>query len=879
MDTTSAAGAAPEGTGPEGTGPTARFDVRARGSARVFVAGRDLNVTLPPPPQVPVAALRSLPRDIASFTGREVEIARVWEAGRSARVVAIHTVDGMAGVGKTAFAVHLGHRLASRFPDGQLFLPLHAHTPGRPRTAPVDALAALLLASGLDPRNVPEGLDARAGLWRHRVADKRLLLILDDAADHAQVEPLLPGAGENLVLITSRRRLAALDGAAPLSLGVLPPDDAARLFHHLAGRPTDTAAVATLTELCGRLPLAVALLAGRFAHHPHWEPSALAEKFAAAQNLLGELAAGDRAVRAAFDLSYHSLPPARQRLFRLLGLHPGLDIDAPATAALSGLPVPEAESELEALYLDHLVDSTAAGRYRLHDLVRTYARDLAAEQQTHRERSAATDRLLDYYERAAAVAGRHLHDEPRAFTAAGHHLAAGPPGAHLDSPQQCVGWLHADRANLLACAHHALATERPDRAARLATAVAAFLRQHGPWDEATALHQAVADAAARSGDRTTEADALSDLGRLRYLGGDYHGAAELFHRALDGQTASGNVLGQADAVRESGWCRYLMGGYREAEELTGRALSLYRSLDSRLGQANALYDASGINYSVGDYPAAAESARQALALLEPLDNRLGQARALFGLGQAHYALGDYREALRVAQRSLDHYRTLGNRIGQANALRLLGRIQHVTGDQQAAADLTCQSLDLQQTVGNQHGVGNALTHLSRVSQQAGDSVAAIELAHRALSVHRGLGNAHGQANALLELGRARHATGRHRIARDALGRSLALFREVGDIQGEAEARHSIAELLLTTAGSAAAHGEFRRSLELARRANSPLDEANALAGIARCHASDGDRAAARTDLTAALTLYRRIGAAASDTTAALLTHPVSPPTA
>ncbi|TDC75217.1 hypothetical protein E1283_13095 [Streptomyces hainanensis] len=291
-------------------------------------------------------ALRTLPRDVAAFTGRRTEVARLLAAVRAADPATghpIHTVDGMPGVGKTALAVHVAHRLAGHFPDGQLFLRLHAHTPGRRPVPAVDALAQLLLGVGVEPRSLPEGVDARAALWRDRLAGRRALLLLDDVADHAQLEPLLPGAPGCLVLVTSRRRLTALDGATPLSLDPPPPDDAALLFTRLAHRPpgtatpSDAAAVAELVELSGRLPLALVLLAGRLAHQPHGNVRDFADRFAAARDRLGELVAGGRAVRAAFDMSYAGLPSERRRVFRALGLHPGPETDPHATAALAGL--------------------------------------------------------------------------------------------------------------------------------------------------------------------------------------------------------------------------------------------------------------------------------------------------------------------------------------------------------------------------------------------------------------------------------------------------------------------------------------------------------------------------------------------------------------
>ncbi len=239
------------------------------------------------------AATRTLPRDIASFTGRGGELGQLLAQLTdevSGGVVAIHAIGGLAGIGKTTLAVHAAHQLADRFPDGQFFLPLHAHTPGQRPVDPADALASLLLAAGVAAQQIPPGLEARAGRWRDYVAGKRVLLVLDDAAGHEQVRPLLPGTGGSLVLVTSRRRLAALEDAAAISLDILPPDEAAALLASLAARPglqAGDAAAEEITRLCGYLPLAIGMLARQLRHHPVWTAAGLASELGAARDRLG----------------------------------------------------------------------------------------------------------------------------------------------------------------------------------------------------------------------------------------------------------------------------------------------------------------------------------------------------------------------------------------------------------------------------------------------------------------------------------------------------------------------------------------------------------------------------------------------------------------
>jgi transcriptional regulator with XRE-family HTH domain len=411
-------------------------------------------------------ATQSLPRDIAAFTGRQAELARLMGALAAAAadgaVVGIHAIDGMAGIGKTAFAVHAAHRLAGCFPDGQFFLPLHAHTAGQHPVDPADALASLLLIAGVPAAQVPPGLEARAGLWRSQVAGKKILLLLDDAASHEQVEPLLPGTAGSLVLVTSRRRLTALDDAAVITLDPLPPAQAAALLARLAARArigaTDPA-VGELTRLGGYLPLAIGMLARQLRHHPTWTAAGLAAELATARDRLAPMHAENVSVRAAFGLSYADLTAAQQRLFRRLGLVPGPSVDAYAAAALDGTSLDSARRRLDELYDQHLLAEPAPGRYLLHDLLREHARALTAADDPAESR-AAEDRLLDYYAHAAAAADNHLP----AWAVVHGRPPPGDPPAHapgFSTFEQAAAWLETERPNL----HAAAGRRRPRKPA------------------------------------------------------------------------------------------------------------------------------------------------------------------------------------------------------------------------------------------------------------------------------------------------------------------------------------------------------------------------------------------------------------------------------
>jgi hypothetical protein len=353
------------------------------------------------------ARVRQLPSPPQMFTGRTREMAALDQV-HDASTVVISAIDGMAGIGKTALAVHLAHRIADRYPHGQLFIDLHGHTPGMAPREPAEALDYLLRALGVPGPQIPADLDDRAALYRTRLADQKMLILLDDAATETQVAPLLPGSPDCLVLITSRRRLSGLDPTHTLSLDTLPAPEAASLFVQTAGEgrlsdePPDL--VAELVELCGRLPLAIRIAAARLRSHPAWSLHHLVQRLRDQQHRLSELEAGQRSVAATLDLSYQHLSPDLQRTYRLLGLHPGPDIDMYATAALLDSTLPTVRQMLDHLLDAHLLFEPAAGRYRFHDLTRAHAAHTAARVQTQATRRTALNRLADYYRHTAAVA-------------------------------------------------------------------------------------------------------------------------------------------------------------------------------------------------------------------------------------------------------------------------------------------------------------------------------------------------------------------------------------------------------------------------------------------------------------------------------------------
>ncbi|HET9894572.1 MAG TPA: tetratricopeptide repeat protein [Streptosporangiaceae bacterium] len=794
------------------TGPArAAFQAAARGLTAVFPAGGAATAT------------RTLPRDIGAFTGRQPELRAVVRlAGgtrKSGGVVGICAIGGMAGIGKTAFAIHAAHQLAPRYPDGQIFMSLHAHTPGQRPVDAASALASLLITAGVDSSQIPSGVEERSRLWRDHLAGRQVLLLLDDVAGYEQVKPLLPGAAGSLVLITSRRHLTALDDACSISLDTMQPPEAAELLIRLSGRPglSATPAMGEITQMCGYLPLAIGMMAGRLRHHPAWSVADLAADLASARDRLDLMRTEDLSVAAAFDLSYQDLEPAVQRLFRRLALHGGTDIDVCAAAALDDADVGTTRARLEALYDQHLIAEHAAGRYRLHDLMREHARSLAAADPAS-ERSAAADRLMAYYLRAAR--------------AADVHLARRDP-VEGDAPvfparEDAIEWMERERLNLDALIMEAVQRGRPAVAVELAAAMHAFLRFRGHWDHALELHKVALDASAGMGDERAEARALTNLGDMEMAARDYPAAATTLSKAVQ---ACRNLLdrpGEAGALTQLGAALYLTGDHQTAAEHLGRALELFRELGDRSGEALALSRLGSVQIVTGDYAAAGAGLGRAFELYRQLGDRLGEAYALNDLGAVRQATGMYHEATADLERALEIYIELGDRLGEVNALLDLASVQQATCDYAAALAGLTSALEL----------SNALDDRLR------------------------------KANALHKLGCVQQATGDSQAARQSQRSALELYRQLRDRSGEADALAALAEIELESGRPAEARAFFEQAQTIAVEIASPLVQAGAIEGLGRCELLAGRSGAAA--LTEALAIYRRIGAPRADVVAQAL---------
>ncbi len=752
----------------------AGFEAAARGRSRESGPVRDW----PEANRGAVAtATRTLPRDAVGFTGREQELARLIEAVETqpgpGGVIAIHAIDGMAGVGKTTFAVHVAHMLANRFQDGQIFLELHAHASGHRPVEPADALSSLLLATGVAAEQIPAGLHARTMLWRTHMADKEMLLLLDDASGHEQVRPLLPGAPGTLVLVTSRRHLTALDDTATVSLDTLDADDAVTLFVRLAGRPdvhAGDAAVIEIVRLSGCLPLAVGMLARRLHHHPNWTTEGFADELEEARDRLSLMYAENLSVAAAFDLSYQDVSSEQQRLFRRLGLHPGTEIDSAAAAILADTSQPVATRMLDDLYDQHLISEPARDRYRLHDLIREYARALASTDDPD-DNEAAIGRLLDYYSQNAERAGQHFG---RGQGARDRPLL--PVDEHARNRD--ARWLEVERANLQAAVEYAKLRGSHPHCIAIPAAIHGFLRTRGHWGQALTLHDVELASSRTTGDLTGQARALTCVGTVHRLIGNYQAATVALNEALQISRELGDLKGQGRVLQCLGVIQRLTVGYATAAATLEDAHSLYKRAADPLGQADALNELGFVQRLAGLATKAIDSHQEALELNRGLDDPGGQADSLRYLGLALQESGDYREIISIYERALYLYRGIEDRLGQAHALSFLGVAQHLTSDYSSAPDTLSEALALYETLGHRLGQAEVRNNLGDL-QWVSDPAQARVNYEWALAMARGITALLEEARALEGIGSLDVAAGDAERGADRLRSALAVYQKIG----------------------------------------------------------------------------------------------------
>ncbi|GAA1564624.1 BTAD domain-containing putative transcriptional regulator [Dactylosporangium maewongense] len=635
------------------------------------------------------AAPAQLPLAVRGFAGHAERLARldalVQEAA-AARTTVVCAVSGPPGVGKTSLAVHWAHRVADRFPDGQLYVNLRGFDQRGAVMDPAEALSGFLHAFRMPREQVPAGLDDRATRYRSILAGKRVLIILDNARDADQVRPLLPGAPGCLVLVTSRNQLTPLvaaEGAVPLALDLLTTGEARELLTLRLGAArtaAEPAAVAEIVQRCARLPLALSIAAAHAATRPGTSLATHAAQLRDTAGGLDALDGGDTStdVRAVFSWSYRALTDDGARMFRLLGLHPGPDLGVPAAASLAGVGLPRARALLAELVEANLLTEHTPGRFRFHDLLRSYAAE-----QVSADRAAAVLRMFDHYLHTAHAAVMQL-DTGRPPTRL-PRPADGVTVIKVRGGDEAMAWFTAEDAVLLTAVHGGAAEGLDEHVWRLAWTLTTYLDWLGRFDDLIATSTAALAALLRVGDVLGRAHVHRDLGRTLARLGRFDEAATHLDQAIDLYRSLGDPVGQARTHHNIGWMLQVQQRHREALAHSEQAFDLFEAAGDVLWQARTLNAAGWLHAQLGDHRRTLDLSGRALQLLQEVGDRHGEAGTWDSLALAHDHLGDHQQATRCYDKAIQLFEQLGDRATAADVLVAAGDRHHAAGDGAGAA--------------------------------------------------------------------------------------------------------------------------------------------------------------------------------------------------
>jgi DNA-binding SARP family transcriptional activator/tetratricopeptide (TPR) repeat protein len=641
--------------------------------------------------RLPLPVPRQLPAAVPGFTGRTGYLAELDRLLPPSASMVIAVISGSAGVGKTALAIHWAHAVADLFPDGQLHVDLRGYSGSGTPLTPAEASRRLLESLGIPSERIPADPGAQAAMYRSLLAGRRMLIVLDNAREAAQVRPLLPGTAGCLVLVTSRgllTPLAASDGAHLMNLDVLTEAEAREfLSRRLGARRVgpEPAAVAELAALCARLPLALSITAANARARPGPSLAVLVAELRDARTRLDRLDAGDPItnVRTVFSWSCDRLTEPAARMFRLLGLHPGPDITTLAAASLAGMPLGQARLAIDELARVHLLTEDVPGRLSFHDLLRAYAREQARSGEDDDSRRAAVFRMLDYYLHTASAASTLLHSRRQAIPLSEPQPLVLPEA--LPDGRRALEWFQEERQVLLAVVRLAADQGHAAHAWQLPWAMAQFFSWQGCWHDQVASQETALSAAQQGADLHGQAHAHRLLGQAQIRLGAYADAAGHLARALE----LGQLLGipelQAQVHSYLSRASLEQGDGGGAVAHARQSLDLYRTAGLPWGEANALNTLGWCHAQLGEYTEALTHCQEAMQLLKGLGDRIGEAAVLDSLGFIHYHLGQHAAAIECYRRAIDVHREVGGDLHiQAETLIHLGDAYLTTGQADAA---------------------------------------------------------------------------------------------------------------------------------------------------------------------------------------------------
>lgn len=716
---------------------------------------------------------RQLPGDLRHFVNRTAELQSLdatLTTGGDPLVPPVCVIAGTAGAGKTALALRWAHQVKDRFPDGQLYVNLRGYDPGEPVTAE-EVLPRFLSALGVPANAIPSDPESAAAHYRTLLADRRLLVFLDNAATVAQVRPLLPGSAHCLTIVTSRSRLSPLavrDGADRLTLGTLDEPEAVALLRTVtAGQRTDDSTkLAELARLCAHLPLALRIAAERAATHPHMSLDELITDLCDESALWDALSTGDEegaeAVRAVFAWSYRALSPDAARLFRLLGLHPGPELGLGAVAALAAVSVRRARQLLDVLVGAHLLEQTAPDRFEFHDLLRAYAGDQAQREEPDGERSAALQRVLDWYLHTADSAQGWI--EPHE-----DHLPLQPP-AHGVTPvsfadyDQAVDWAEREHANFLPAVRAAAVAGLDAHAWQLAAVLWNAKAPSSLTTDWLPMGQTGLAAARRLADRSAQALLLEDFGFAHTSLNSLAEALECHEEALNIRRETGQRRGEADSLNALGLVHLRKRELAPSEARLEEASARFAELGEAHWQTVTLANLALVRFRAGELEQAAEDIEQVLAVHRRRNDAGNTGNALWILSGIQLERGEARDALNAAEEAVKLALDLRSHVAEACWLLALGDAQRALGEHGDALTAYNRSASLHRRLGDRSREALAWQGTGETYQLLGRAEDAAGFHRRAAAAHRELGDAWHEAAALDGLARALHERALHEPA-------------------------------------------------------------------------------------------------------------------
>jgi tetratricopeptide (TPR) repeat protein len=687
-------------------------DAWAKVAARAGSLESATTISSPAPPaqRVPAAgrspvrgAPAQLPPDTADFTGRDKQVTLLREvltthpAGGRQGAVAIAVVTGMGGIGKTTLAVHAAHHVRHQFPDGQLFASLRGTTPVP--AEPATLLATFLRQLGVDPAALPVSTEERGALYRSLLAERRILILLDDAHDAAQVRPLIPGTSGCAVLVTMRYRVSGLAGATHLHLEPLPRQDASTLLGRIAGAgrvAAESRAASTILAACGDLPLAIRLAGARLASRPAWKVQDLADRLDTARRQLDELRFADQDVRASFEVSYASLsmrgtaPAPAARTFCLLALWTGADIGLPAAASLLGEDIRKAEPVLEHLVDMHLVESFQPGRYRMHELLRAFAAERAERELGGAARTAAITRLITWYTLAANAMDAVVAPKRRRIDVQAVPGVASPPD--LRSPADAVKWGENEHSNLLSASRLSRSSSLQQLAWQLPTALWGFFRLQRHVRSMVDTQEIALASTLESKNEAAEAMVRNNLATALIMAGRYEDGIRHLDASVTIRTSLGDGAGAAATLNNLGIASMEAGLPDKAIGYLLRSLAYRQATGQTRQQADINANLGNIYLLLGRFTESIAHCESAERLYErEAEAGEGRAEALLTMSRAHHRTGDLGNARRRAEEAVAAHRDIYDQHGTAASLRQLGTILHEEGNPAGAHEAWLES--------------------------------------------------------------------------------------------------------------------------------------------------------------------------------------------